>query len=284
MRLERLHPAPPRAQSSIAKLMGAGRPGPAMARPPREPNWNRWLHSWDRQQESFNPDRERRFSAMLDVLAARKRTRLEVLDLGCGPGSLTLRALRRFPQARSVAVDFDPVILRIAQGAVGSMDGRVTWVDADLRRRGWEAQLPRHRFDAAVSSTALHWLTASDLARLYRSVYRLIRPGGLFVNGDHFPWPRKERRLRQLTEAIRHGRTLSIPKRRHDEWSRWWRLLEREKYLRPLFRERAIRFAVHPHTEGPGFEVHLTALRRAGFQDVTTVWQDLENRVLVGLR
>ncbi|MFZ1023342.1 MAG: class I SAM-dependent methyltransferase [Thermoplasmata archaeon] len=250
----------------------------------REPNWKRWLASWDRQQESFNPDRERRFEAMFDVLAAQGRSQLQILDLGCGPGSLTLRALRRFPRARSIAVDFDPVILRIARGAVGSMAGRVTWVDADLRRSGWEENLPRRRFDAAISTTALHWLESADIGRLYRTVYRLIRPGGLFVNGDHFPWPRQETRLRKLTEAIRRTRIRSKPARSHDAWTQWWRSLEREKFLRPEFQERAIRFAVHPHHEGPGFEVHLNALRRAGFRDVATVWQDLENRVLVGLR
>src|SRR5437867_12833692 len=129
-----------------------------MARTPREPDWKGLLASWDRQQESFNPDRERRFDVMFEVLRARLPRRFTALDLGCGPGSLTARLLRRFPAARVVAVDFDPVVLRVGRGALRGFGRRIMWVDANLGARGWTTAVPLRRFDAAVSTTALHWL------------------------------------------------------------------------------------------------------------------------------
>jgi trans-aconitate methyltransferase len=57
-------------------------------------------------------DREQRFEAMLDALRVGVGTPFRFLDLGTGTGSLTERILRRFPSARGVAVDFDPVLLR----------------------------------------------------------------------------------------------------------------------------------------------------------------------------
>ncbi|MDN5915253.1 MAG: class I SAM-dependent methyltransferase [Pseudonocardia sp.] len=38
-----------------------------------------------------------------------------LLDLACGPGSLARRAVRRFPGAEVVGVDFDPVMLELAR-------------------------------------------------------------------------------------------------------------------------------------------------------------------------
>src|SRR2546422_10781828 len=96
-----------------------------------------WLARWDLQQESYNPSRERRFNAMFDVLGANLPRRFTAIDLGCGLGSLTARLLRRFPAARVVAVDFDPVILRVGQRALRDLSRRIAWVDADLGARRW---------------------------------------------------------------------------------------------------------------------------------------------------
>jgi hypothetical protein len=38
---------------------------------------------------------------------------------------------------------------------------------------------------AVLSSTALHWLEPEPLTRRYRDLGRLLRPGGVFLSGDH---------------------------------------------------------------------------------------------------
>src|SRR5229473_504080 len=72
-------------------------------------NWPEWMQRWDRQQSGYLPDRELRFTTMLDVLEALLPERFVALDLACGPGSISQRLIDRFPYARCVAVDFDPV-------------------------------------------------------------------------------------------------------------------------------------------------------------------------------
>lgn len=256
-----------------------------MARRPREPDWKGLLRGWDRQQESFNPDRERRFDAMFDILEASLPRRFTALDLGCGPGSLTARLLRRFPRARSVAVDFDPVVLAIGRGALRSLRSRITWVDAPLGRPGWADVLPARRYDAALSTTALHWLDGKALRRLYGDLGRLLRRGGLFLDGDLLPWDADRRWLRRLSEDVRKVRFGGVPLQSEwAEWTRWWERTERDSRLRALFEERKRRASVHPHGESPSLGVHERALRRAGFREVAVVWQDLENRILVGIR
>ncbi len=135
--------------------------------------------------------------------------RFTALDLGSGPGSLSARLLRRFPRGRSVAVDYDPVSLRVGQGALGSSGGRLQWVDARLGHPGWTERLPRRRYDAALSTTALHWLTAPALGRLYRDLHGLLRPGGVLLNGDHLPW---ESRAAPTLPPRRVGTTRPVPR------------------------------------------------------------------------
>ena len=257
-----------------------------MARQAPELDYAKWLARWDKQQESFNPNRERRFDAMFDVLEAWLPRRFTALDLGCGPGSLSARLLRRFPAARVVAVDFDPVVLRIGQGALRGLRDRITWIDADLGARGWTTQLRNRHFDAGLSTTALHWLSPVRLRRLYYDIGELLRAGGVFLNGDILPWEAKRRNLRRLVEGIRRhrfgGKSLQAE---WAPWRRWWRDLEKESALKAEFRERKSRFSKpHGASDLIPLDFHERALRRAGFRDVEVVWQELEDRILLAVR
>ena len=58
-----------------------------------------WIERWDRQQEESLPDREDRFTALIDAVEeGTGRPDPLVLDLGCGPGSLAVRLLDRLAQ------------------------------------------------------------------------------------------------------------------------------------------------------------------------------------------
>ena len=250
----------------------------------RRTNWRALLKSWDAQQASFNPGRERRFQAMFDLLEAALPRRFSALDLGSGPGSLSVRLLRRFPQAQAVAVDYDPVTQRIGRGALGTFGGRLTWVDADLGSPGWTARLPSARFDAAVSTTALHWLSEPRLRSLYRDLVHRLARGGVFLNGDHLPWGTASPWLDSIDLRVWRRRVHGQSPRGKPEWRRWWANAKKVPALRPYFRERARRAAEHPKHRPPSLEVHEDALARAGFREVDVVWQDFGDRVLFARR
>ncbi|HTZ61093.1 MAG TPA: class I SAM-dependent methyltransferase [Thermoplasmata archaeon] len=257
---------------------------------PHEPgraHWTRWLDRWDRQQESFNPTREARFTTMMDVLEAQLGRRFTVLDLGAGPGSFSARILRRFPAARSFAVDYDPVVRRIGQGALGTFGGRLTWVDAKLGAPGWRSALPSRRFDAAVSTTALHWLTPAQLSRLYSDLGRAIRPRGVFLNGDYLPWEPAQRDLRRIgagTVRIFLRRRQIRRAKEWQAWREWWVDARKDPALADAFAEHDRREAGHPKEREVTLAQHVRRLRAAGFRTTDVVWQILENRVLLGIR
>ena len=117
-----------------------------------EIDWLDWLQRWDAQQEGYVPEREARFAAMFDALAELLPTSFVALDLACGPGSISQRLLARFPEARAIAADIDPVMLAIGRGALGTVGGRLRWIEADLASKDWVQALGEAQIDAVLST------------------------------------------------------------------------------------------------------------------------------------
>ena len=249
-------------------------------------NWHEWIQRWDRQQSGYLPDREQRFTAMLDVLEALLPEKFVALDLACGPGSISQRLVQRFPQARCVAVDFDPVLLLLGQKELGDMQGRLRWVEVDLRDPAWHTQLGEEHVDAVLSTTALHWLTPSTLVQVYHRLGKLVRPGGVFLNGDEFEFGLHMPTFRKVDEFVPERVTRDIAAHSDTEgWSEWWENLKREPGMDDLFAERQRRIIDGAHHDShPIAELHEAALRDAGFREVGVIWQHLGNRVVMGVR
>lgn len=250
-------------------------------------DWQDWLRRYDLQQAGYFPDREQRFTAMFDALAVLLPESFVALDLACGPGAISQRLLARFPGARSIAVDIDPVLQAVGQGAFGTFDGRLRWVEADLASPNWTEALGEGSVDAVLSTTALHWLLPEHLVSLYRDLGRLIRPGGVFLNGDNMafgPALPAFRLLRQHAEK-QQWTDAAFAARGIETWEKWWDALALEPSLAPLLAERTRRFADKTRQESPPiFDLHVAALRDAGFREVGTIWQVLANRVLLAVR
>lgn len=253
----------------------------------RQVDWLDWLRRWDAQQAGYVPEREARFTAMLDALAALLPASFVALDLGCGPGSISQRLLARFPGAWAIAVDIDPVMLAIGRGALGTVGGRLRWLDADLASPDWPEALGDTQVDAVLSATALHWLEPEPLARLYRDLGRVLRPGGLLLNGDHMAFGPASPTFARLSQRVLEEQwtDAAFAARGIETAEQWWDALASEPALAPLLDERTRRFAGKQRQDSPpGFDVHVAALREAGFREVGTIWQVFSNRVLLAVR
>src|ERR1044071_5401787 len=116
-------------------------------------------------QERYLVRRTERIQLLVGLTRATVNPVRRVLDLGCGTGSLMHPFLDAFPEAEIYGIDFDPVLLPLAQQRLRPYGGRARIILADLRSEGWRAQLPAS-VDAVISATALHWLTQVQLAGL----------------------------------------------------------------------------------------------------------------------
>jgi SAM-dependent methyltransferase len=246
-----------------------------------------WIERWDAQQQENLPDREDRFTAIIDAVAEiAGRPDPLVLDLGCGPGSLSVRLLRALPQATVVAIDADPLTLALGRAAFADLAG-LEFRDLDLRSAGWSAglQLTR-RPDAAVSTTALHWLKQPALAALYADLASQLRPGGVVLNGDHLSEDDTAPVLRRLGRAmLEREERRRFPGGHGENWTDWWAAAAADPALASLHAERSTRSVDSEHHGSPAgrLSVHVAALRAAGFAEVGTLWQRGENRVLCGV-
>lgn len=250
-------------------------------------DWRKLLDSWDQQQTGYLPYREERFTAMLDVLAAVLPDEFVAVDLACGPGSLGERLLNRFPSARCIAVDVDPVLVELGRRALGDTYGdRLRFVEADIAQADLRELTGADQIDAVLSTTALHWLAPDRLVGLYERLAAWIRPGGVLLNGDNIPYARQRTPLQEMAETARARYAMAaFGEDMHSGWVNWWQSAAQEPVLAALVEERERRLAEIPreHAE-PTLEFHLGALRNAGFSLVDTVWQKLDDRVIAALR
>jgi len=104
-----------------------------------------------------------------------------VADVGCGTGRDAEHLLRLLPAGRVLAIDGSQQMLaqtRTRLTGAGHHD-RVEIIQADLRGPVPAGLATHPPVDAAVSVATLHWLP--DHAQLFRTVARLLKPGGQFA-------------------------------------------------------------------------------------------------------
>jgi len=120
-------------------------------------------------------------SRCIDLLRQKHPTlsaRGRALDLGCGPGDITIRLARALPAWRIDAVDGSPAMLALAPAAAAraGVQSRVQWQRVVLP----SDELPAQAYDLVISNSLLHHL--SDPAVLWEAVKRCAAPGAsIFV-------------------------------------------------------------------------------------------------------
>jgi SAM-dependent methyltransferase len=101
----------------------------------------------------------------------------EVLEIGPGPGVTTDLLRRRV--AHLTAVEMDPSLGAALQERLAGTDVNV--IVADAARAG----LPTSHFSTAACFSVLHHMSSADHQdQLFAELYRVLRPGGLFVGQD----------------------------------------------------------------------------------------------------
>lgn len=149
------------------------------------PSVNLWAsveHALDylRRADSI-PHRVEGEAALLEFVP---RGTKHILDLGSGAGRLLGLVKGVHPDAQFVALDFSPTMLEALNRQFGS-DAQVRIVEHNL-----DAPLPEMgRFDAVISSFAIHHVTHERKRALYEEIFQALLPRGLFCNLEHVASP-----------------------------------------------------------------------------------------------
>lgn len=166
-----------------------------------------------------------------------------ILDLGTGDGRLLALLKIDRPHVQSVAIDFSPTMLETGKSRFAD-DTTVTVIEHNL-----DDSLPDlGGFDAVVSSFAIHHVGHERKRSLYKEIFNLLEPGGIFCNLEHVASP---------TPALheRFRRAMGIENEPED-----------------------------PSNKLLDVETQLIWLREIGFTDVDCYWKWLELALLVGVK
>ncbi|MGG7463552.1 MULTISPECIES: class I SAM-dependent methyltransferase [unclassified Plantibacter] len=242
------------------------------------------LAAWDAQQAAYITNREARFTFMLDIVADTIPSDGTILDLACGPGSISARILERLPDATCIAVDVDPVLLELGRQALAEHGDRVTFIDADLWDRDWLLALDGRTPDAVLSSTALHWLPADVLTRVYSDLATVVPEGGIVLNADHLRFE-EGRPLFEELSRLDDERTQRQDRRNGaQDWDEWWNELVAVPHFAALAPERERRFSERPPNPELSLGFHVESMRMAGFAEAGPVWQHFDDFIVLARR
>jgi ubiquinone/menaquinone biosynthesis C-methylase UbiE len=100
--------------------------------------------------------------------------RKEVLDLGCGTGTLIQMLTERETEAIITGLDPDPKALEQAKSKAEKATSRVSL------RQGFAQDMPFERatFDIVISSLFFHHLTPQQKLETFKEIHRVLKPGG----------------------------------------------------------------------------------------------------------
>jgi trans-aconitate 2-methyltransferase len=130
--------------------------------------------TWNPEQyEKFSKHRRRPFADLTARVGASSPE--IVVDLGCGPGALTLELAKRWPDARIIGVDSSAEMLDEARR--GDALGRVEWVLSDVK--SWDPAQVGAPIDVIITSALLQWVPSH--VRLIPSWVDALAPGGWFA-------------------------------------------------------------------------------------------------------
>ncbi len=203
----------------------------------------------------------RRDEMLAELVRTLPDAAVDVLELGCGTGALTLRLAARYSAASLTVVDAAPGMIGLARERLRAAHSAVAEQACFVTSTFEELALPDASFDCVTSSMSLHHVI--DKAPLYRRLRSALREGGAFVFAD------------ELTGAVPHVQQL--------HWQRWIEFARLPRHLE----EREIAEIIEHMTAWDHYETlprQLELLAEAEFQEVDCAWRRWNYGIFVAVR
>jgi ubiquinone/menaquinone biosynthesis C-methylase UbiE len=147
--------------------------------------------------------REYRFKRQLIAQAAMEDGQ-DVLDLGCGTGTLSILIRRANPGVNLTGCDADPAVLAKAEAKASSKGFTIGFDHAFSDALPYE----EGKFDRVFSTLMFHHLEPAGKTATIKEILRVLKPGGEFHLADYgYPKGALQARLSKIVKMIDGERT-----------------------------------------------------------------------------
>ena len=125
-------------------------------------------------------------------------SKIEVLEIGSGSGHTSVKVLLAEPRAVLTAVDNEPIMIKQAKNFLKDFifQGRIEFVESDALE--YLKTVKDETFDAFVSAWLLHNFKSNYRKKVLKEIYRVLKKGGFFVNGDNYAFDEEHLEKKEL--------------------------------------------------------------------------------------
>jgi tRNA (cmo5U34)-methyltransferase len=132
------------------------------------------------------PLAEYQIEIMLYLVGKALRRLKSFLDLGCGDGILGRAVLSDYPKAKGIFLDFSDTMIEEARKKSPSKNKNLVFIKEDYGKPAWVNSVAKYgRHDLIISGFSIHHQKDTRKKAIYREIFDLLKPGGLFLNLEH---------------------------------------------------------------------------------------------------
>lgn len=219
---------------------------------------------WDQESRAGigNATRAEQVDILISYIADFYKEGNALLDLGMGSGLVEELLFARRPDAYVVGIESSQAMIDLAKPRLAAFEQRYRLIYADLADFE-QIALPPATYQIVFSVQALHHLDSAIQQKLYRSLFKLLPPGGVFLLND---------------------RIALDPGPFSDLYRSTWNRLERVSGAKSgLNGDEFLQRLEHKEDCPATLEEHLSWLRQAGFE-ATCLHLHLNRAVIAGVK
>ncbi|HPF16234.1 MAG TPA: methyltransferase domain-containing protein [Thermotogota bacterium] len=106
---------------------------------------------------------------------------LNILDLGCGTGLELAAIFQKAPNALITGIDLSKDMLRKLEEKYISKKTQLSLIVGSYL----ETPFPNLTYDIVLSVMTLHHLTYNEKSHVYDNIYKSLKNGGIYIEGDY---------------------------------------------------------------------------------------------------
>ncbi len=124
-------------------------------------NWNFIYNDWQDMQLYYNCWRDLQVHTIIQSVLSLPFDKINVIDLCCGPGTLSKSLLEKDSRINIIAIDANKFLLSVYKNILKNYSNRFAIIESDIRNPDLYDNI-HEEIHAVISLTALHWLSAEN--------------------------------------------------------------------------------------------------------------------------